>query len=274
MMDGRMTDCGQPPLNEDDGTDSGSDSDSSTSDWELTPATDLNLPVGERVRSLSRERGLLDTAIGFLWWGVVRTYMKLYHRLAIAGREQLPVKAPFLLIANHASHLDVMVLASALPRRLRHCVYPIAAGDTFFESPVAASVAAFVLNALPMWRRRTGAHALSQLRERLTGEPCGYILFPEGTRSRTGEMASFKSGLGMLVAGTDVPVFPCHIRGAFRALSPSQKLPRPRKLYLRIGAPLVFSQAKNDRDSWQQIARDTEAAVVALERSTGLISET
>lgn len=248
-------------------TEQNKDQEESTTDWELTPATDLNLPVGERARSLSRERGLLDTTVGFLWWGFVRTYMRLYHRLKIAGRELLPVKAPFLLVANHASHLDVMVLASALPRRLRHCVYPVAAGDTFFESPVAASFAAFVLNALPMWRRRAGAHALSQLRERLVGEPCGYILFPEGTRSRTGEMAPFKSGLGMLVAGTEVPVIPCHIRGAFEALSPDRRLPRPRKLHLRVGAPLVFAGIENHRDGWREIARETQAAVVALEIS-------
>lgn len=256
MMGDHMTHSPQPPVDED-----------ASSDWELTPASDLNLPVGERVRSLSRERGLLDTTVGFLWWGFVRTYMKLYHRIQIVGREQLPVKAPFLLVANHSSHLDVMALASAMPQRLRHCVYPIAAGDTFFESPMAASFAAFVLNALPMWRRRAGAHALTQLRGRLVGEPCGYILFPEGTRSRTGEMASFKSGLGMLVAGTDVPVIPCHIRGAFQALSPDRKVPRPRKLYLRIGTPLVFADAKNDRDGWSQIARATQAAVVALQGS-------
>jgi len=260
-----MADSRQPPVNEGDDTDTGTDAGSSDSDWELTPASDLNLPVGERLRSLSRERGLLDTSVGFLWWSFVRTYMTLYHRLRIVGRERLPLRAPFLLVANHASHLDVMVLASALPRRLRHCVYPIAAGDTFFESPMAASFAAFVLNALPMWRRRAGAHALNQLRERLVGEPCGYILFPEGTRSRTGEMGSFKSGLGMLVAGTGVPVIPCQIEGAFRALSPDRKLPRPRQLYLRIGTPLVFAETRNDRDGWRQIAQDTEAAVVALQ---------
>lgn len=238
-----------------------------SSNWELAPATDLDLPVGERLRSLSRERGLLDTAIGFLWWGSVRAYMRLYHRLEISGRKWLPVRAPFLMVANHASHLDVMVLGSVMRRRLRHCVYPIAAGDTFFESPVAASFAAFVLNALPMWRQRAGAHALSRLRERLVGEPCGYILFPEGTRSRTGEMASFKSGLGMLVAGTDVPVIPCHIEGAFRALSPDRRLPRPQKLHLRIGTPLVFAGIKNDGSGWRQIARDTEVAVAALRAS-------
>ena len=104
-----------------------------------------------------------------------------------------------------------------------------------------------------------------QLRARLTDEPCGYILFPEGTRSRTGEMGSFKSGLGMLVAGTDVPVIPCYISGASRAWSPDRRFPRPRRLRVRVGSPLVFADATNNRDGWRQIARDTEAAVHALQ---------
>ena len=50
-------------------------------------------------------------------------------------------------------------------------------------------------------------------------QACGYILFPEGTRSRDGVIKEFKCGLGMLVAGTDVPVIPCYLQGTFKALS-------------------------------------------------------
>lgn len=232
--------------------------------WELRPASDLELSTGDRVRSLSRERGLADTLLGHTWWGGVGLYMRLYHRLTVHGREHLPRNAPFVLAANHASHLDAMTLGSVVPRRLRHCVYPIAAGDHFFESPWTAGFSAFVLNALPMWRRCAGRHALQQLRERLTGEPCGYLLFPEGTRSRSGEMARFKSGLGMLVAGADVPVVPCHLAGAHAALPPDRRLPRPRRVVVRVGEPLRFAGLSNDRDGWQEVASTTEAAVRAL----------
>ena len=68
----------------------------------------------------------------------------------------------------------------------------------------------------------------------------------------------------MLVAETDVPVFPCHIRGAFQALSPDRRLPRPRKLYLRVGTPLVFAEIRNDGEGWRHIAQETQAAVTAL----------
>ena len=61
-------------------------------------------------------------------------------------------------------------------------------------------------------------------------------------------------GLGMLVAQTDVPVVPCYLDGAFAALKPNQKLPRPSKIKLTIGRPMVFTSVNNDRPGWEQIA--------------------
>ena len=151
-----------------------------------------------------------------------------------------------------------------LRARLRHCVYPIAAGDHFFESPPRAAFAAWVLNALPMWRRNCGRHAMQQLQDRLVDEPCGYILFPEGTRSRDGVMGRFRPGIGMMVAGTGVPVVPCHLEGAHTAFSPDKKFPRPRKITLRVGPAMQFQDTANDKQGWQQIAASLEEAVRGL----------
>ena len=120
------------------------------------------------------------------------------------------------MIANHASHLDAVLLASVLPCRLCDRVFPVAAGDVFFNTPGMSLFAANLLNALPMWRKNCGSHALKDLRKRLVDEPCGLILFPEGARSRDGSLLPFKVGLGMLIAGTSVPVIPCYLDGAFR----------------------------------------------------------
>jgi 1-acyl-sn-glycerol-3-phosphate acyltransferase len=233
-------------------------------DWKLEPARDLGLPLREALQSHRRESGLLTTAGHHLWWGLVRGYLRLYHRLAVEGRENLPAEPPFVLVANHVSHLDALVLGAPLPARLRDRVFPVAAGDTFFEKPSQAFFAASFLNALPIWRRKCGAHALQQLRERLLREPCAYLLFPEGTRSRDGRLGRFKPGLGMLVAGTPVPVVPCHLDGTFRALPPHARLPRPCQIVVRVGEPLIFAGLPDERAGWAEVARTTAEAVRRL----------
>jgi 1-acyl-sn-glycerol-3-phosphate acyltransferase len=243
-------------------------------EWKLQPARDLGLPLGQRWKSLQRESGLVSTALHVAWWGLVKGYMAVWHRLAIHGREHIPPAPPFVMVANHESHLDAFVLACPLPWRLRDRIFPIAAGDTFFETPVLTAFAATMLNALPLWRKKHSAHALEQLRQRLVEEPCAYILFPEGTRSRDGTMTRFKAGLGMLVAQTSVPVVPCYLDGCFEALRPGQKFPRWRHIRLRIGAPLVFTNVTNDRAGWLHIAAETETRVKGLATETKKARET
>lgn len=232
--------------------------------WDYKPAADLGLTGRARLVSLSRETGLLGLGARHLWRGWLRLYFRLWHRLRVEGRENLPREAPFVLIANHASHLDALVLGTALPARFADRIFPLAAGDTFFTGAGSSAFAAVALNALPIWRRKTRPEHLATLRGRLAQQACIYILFPEGTRSRDGSMAAFKPGLGCLVAGTPVPVVPCHIDGAFAAFPPPAKLPRARPIVLRIGAPLRFDDATNDRAGWQAIAAAAERAVRSL----------
>lgn len=237
--------------------------------WNYKPASDLERPAVEQARSLQRESGLASDFWHHVCHRLSRVYFRLYHRMTIEGAEHLPLAPPFILVANHSSHLDALALASALPRRLCGRVFPVAAGDVFFETPLTSIASAVLLNALPMWRKHCGPHALAELRARLVGEPCGYILFPEGTRSRDGRMQSFKAGLGMLVAGAAVPVVPCHLTAAFDAFPPGSRLPRPRRIQLRIGPPLRFDDLPNARDGWQRVVSDAEAAVRRLAGPAG-----
>jgi 1-acyl-sn-glycerol-3-phosphate acyltransferase len=233
--------------------------------WKIEPAHDLGMPMSESLKDLQRENGLISTALHLVWWGFVRVYLRLWHRFRVYGRRHIPPSPPYILVANHASHLDALVLASPLPFRQRDHIFPIAAGDVFFETPLVSGFAAGMLNALPMWRKKCGRHHLQQLRDRLVQEPCAYILFPEGTRSRDGEMVPFKPGLGMIVAGTDVPIVPCYLQGCHEALQPGQKWPRPKPLALYIGEPLRFPDAHNTKEGWIQVAEQSEAAVRALQ---------
>ena len=233
-------------------------------EWEYKRAADFGLEPLDRWKSLRREAGLAGRISQHAWHFATRVYFRLFHRLHIAGREHLPPKAPFVLIANHSSHLDALVLAATVRPTLRHAMFPIAAGDVFFETPPVAFFAAMMLNALPMWRRRCGSHAMQELRDRLVGEPAIYILFPEGTRSRDGEPGRFKPGVGMLVAETHVPVVPCYLRGAHAAFPPHARFPRPVRIEVRIGTPRMFAEIPNERNGWQEIADQLETAVREL----------
>jgi 1-acyl-sn-glycerol-3-phosphate acyltransferase len=77
-------------------------------------------------------------------------------------------------------------------------------------------------------------------------------------------MKSFKAGLGMLIAGTSVPVVPCYLSGCFEALRPETKWPRRLPISLNIGAPMCFADVGEDREGWVHIAKATEAAVKRL----------
>ena len=234
------------------------------SSWRYKPARDTGLTGRARLTSTEREAGLVTWLTSRLWWAGCGGYLRRRHGLKVTGTEHAPTAPPFVVVANHSSHLDALVIAAALGWRARDHLLPLAAGDTFFQTPAKAFMAAVWLNALPMWRKRMGRHSLGKLRDRLIGEPCGFVLFPEGTRSRTGEFGRFKPGIGMLVAGQDVPVIPAWIGGAYEAWPPDQKRPSKHPINVTFGKPLSFADATNDRAGWNRISDELESAVREL----------
>ncbi len=134
----------------------------------------------------------------------------------------------------------------------------------FFETPIRSAFAAAFVNAPPLTRRRCRREEIESLRRRLQEDACGYILFPEGTRTRTGRMGPFKEGVGMLVAGTPVPVIPCRFTGTFEAMPPGRWIPRWRRIRLTVGVPLRFDAVPHSREGWWTVAREVERAVAGL----------
>ena len=233
-------------------------------DWTYKAAGDTGMNAAAGLRSTKREPGLVNAAASQIFGLASSAYLKLAHDLTVVGREHLPDAGPFVMAANHNSHLDALCLSAALPARLRHEAFPVAAGDTFFDTPAHAAVAAFFLNAVPLWRKKAGRHALADLREKLVDQACVLLLFPEGTRSRDGTMGRCKAGLGMLVCGTDIPVVPCGLRGTFAALPPGATRPKFGPLSLRIGAPLTFADAADGRAGWDRVAEEVGGAIRSL----------
>ncbi len=232
--------------------------------WNYEPAADLDQPTMERLRRFPRKPDMIVYGLRSAFALVLRSWLKLYHRLEITGREHLPKEGSFIMAANHASHLDTLCLLAALPLRKLHRAFPAAAQDYFFVSVPRLAMAAIVVNALPFGRRTNIRHSLELCGQLLTNPGNILILFPEGTRTATGQIGEFKPGIGLLVAGTNTPVVPCHLHGAFAAWPKGQLWPRPRKLRLQIGTPRAYASLPPGKESSEKIGHDLHRAVCDL----------
>jgi 1-acyl-sn-glycerol-3-phosphate acyltransferase len=169
-----------------------------------------------------------------------------------------------VIVANHCSHLDTLCLLAALPLRKLHRAFPAAAADYFFQSVPRIWLAAVVVNALPFSRQTHVRQSLSLCGELLANPGNILIIFPEGTRSQTGETRDFKSGVGALVAGRDVNVLPCYLEGAFAAWPKGRRLPRPKKVRLIVGAPRNYRSHTSEKPEIGAIASELCDAVKEL----------
>jgi 1-acyl-sn-glycerol-3-phosphate acyltransferase len=235
--------------------------------WHYDPTADLDPAQIERLPGFPREPNPLVCGVRSLAAAVLRSWLRIYNRLAIVGRENLPVDRSFLLIANHASHLDTLCLLSALPINRLHCAFPVAARDYFCVSVLRALLAKVFVNALPFDRHIAPWQSLSVCAHLLKQPGTILILFPEGTRSGGAEPVEFKPGVALLAAGRDIPVVPCHLGGTHAALPKGAWIPRPKALRLIIGAPRVYAHLPATKESVRQICHELRETVILLGRA-------
>lgn len=237
-------------------------------EWDYTPTADFDKTPLEKLSTFPRQPDMLVYAVRLALHLMIRAWLRIYHRFRILGREHLPLDRPFALVANHASHLDAVTLLSALPLSRIQTAYPAAAKDYFFTSMPKIAFSAVVMNAMPFDRKDNPRESLALCRELLETPGHVLIIFPEGTRSPTGELGPFKPGIGFLTAATPIAVVPCHLEGAFRAWPKGALVPRPRKLTLRIGEPMTFADVPADKEGAKSVATRLREAVGGLPPSS------
>ena len=154
---------------------------------------------------------------------------------------------PRIYYANHSSHLDFVVIWSALPAGIRHLVRPVAGEDYWLANPVRRYLANQVFHAVLVERAQPDASdALGRARastERMANALVGrnsLIVFPEGTRGADGEVRAFKSGLYYLSQSRpDVELIPVYLENLNRILPKGEVLPVPMLSRVVFGPPLT-----------------------------------
>lgn len=186
--------------------------------------------------------------------------------VTIVGREQLKgFHGAFVVVANHSSHLDAPLIMGALPQRLARYLAAGAAADYFFDVKWRRGLTALFFNAFPI--DRTGTAERKGVSKRLLGRGVPLLVFPEGTRSKTGEMSTFKPGAAALSIVCDVPCIPIALVGASDAMPRGRNWPKPGRPPVTVvfGAPMSATPGEGA----EKFSARIEAEVRRLRASAG-----
>ncbi|MDR2929588.1 MAG: 1-acyl-sn-glycerol-3-phosphate acyltransferase [Propionibacteriaceae bacterium] len=183
-------------------------------------------PVMSGVRFLAQDVLLKSTV-----WSLCKVH--------VHGRDLLEnVEEPFIVIANHSSHFDAPLILGSLPRRLSKHVATGAAADYFFDKKLKGLTTSLFFNAYPIERKGRTHKGLTG---RLLDAGIPLLIFPEGTRSRTGALGQFKPGVAGLSISRNVPCIPMALVGAFAAWPYNRPIPPTNHptIHVVIGHPLT-----------------------------------
>jgi long-chain acyl-CoA synthetase len=215
-----------------------------------------------------RVPGVIATAgkRGLAW--AQRAFYQGVLATEVRGKSHIPQHTSFIVAANHASHLDMGAIKVALGDAGRDLT-SLAAADYFFRNRYRRAYFKNFTNLVPMERsgsiRKSMDTAESVLRRGRS-----MVVFPEGTRSVTGDMAEFLPSLGYLALRAEVGVLPAHIAGTFEALPKGTAVPRTRELTVAFG-PFLSAEWLTSltaglpaQEGWRLVAAFTQRVVENL----------
>ena len=176
------------------------------------------------------------------------------------GQENIIEEGPAIMAVNHQSYLDPPLVGITCKNELYYL-----ARKTLFEKKLLGPIISRV-NALPLDLSRGDLAAFRSVMK-LLQEGHRTVIFPEGTRSLTGQIQKARPGIGMIIARTLAPVVPMRIFGSFEAWPKGGKI-RPHPITVVVGKPIRFKKddfAAHNREVYQKISEQVLAAVAALE---------
>lgn len=172
-------------------------------------------------------------------------FFKLLFRARVIGKENLPAEGPVILAANHLSNWDPPFLACFISRHVHYM-----AKTELFENPVFSAMIRSC-HAFPVKRGAADRGAIKMAMQVLKG---GSVLgvFPEGTRSRTGEMGKAEAGVALFASMSNAPVVPAAIIGTNEMFSKGKTFPQLSVIY---GEPLRFEGDRKNREDLEAFSQ-------------------
>ena len=199
----------------------------------------------------------------FYWVGyaLCKTVAKGAFQYRAFGQENIIEDGPAIMAANHQSYLDPPLVGITCREELYFL-----ARKTLFRNKIFGPILSRV-NALPV--DLSGAD-LTAVRTIINLLKQGHrtVIFPEGTRSLTGEIQQARPGIGMIIAKTLAPVVPMRIFGSFQAWPKGGKI-KLSPITVVVGKPMRFTKedfADKSRDAYQKISEQVLATIAAIEK--------
>ncbi len=214
-----------------------------SSNGRLQPPTAAEIERGFRAPAVVITRPLILGGIGAL--STARSFG--WRAIGIENLKSAP--QPVILAANHQSHADTAAILGTLPRAIRERTAVAAALDVFGNGNSAPSlkrrylqlVVAAGFRAFAFDRHGPPLPSLRTARQ-LIRNGWNLLLYPEGTRSRSGELAPFKAGVSVLARFTRRPLIPVYVDGGQQVLPCGAFMPRPGRITVRYGRPLFYGR--------------------------------
>ncbi|MFG0244181.1 MAG: lysophospholipid acyltransferase family protein [Phycisphaerales bacterium JB054] len=181
-------------------------------------------------------------------------FLTVFYRLRVHHQGVVPAEGPVLIAANHESYLD----PTAIGCRIHNRQIDFVARQGLFANKHLGGFFAF-LNSIPVAEEGPDTAAIKEIIRRLRMGRC-VMIFPEGSRTQTGEMQPFKRGVAVLVKRAKCPVIPAAVDGAFEAWPRHRsgpKLWRAPQIRVRFGEPIPYDELMAD---------GADAALARIER--------
>ena len=167
-----------------------------------------------------------------------------------------------LLAMNHQSFVDPPLAGICCKREIYFL-----ARKTLLDWPILGPILP-KLNVVPVNQERADMSALKTVIKLVRAGNCT-IIFPEGGRTEDGKLQPAQPGLGLIIAKTLVPVVPMRIFGAYEAYPMGAKIPKPRKITIVVGEPIIFTEAdlagSSGRDLYQRLSERVMERIAAIE---------